>query len=185
MKTLFLCDLCMNDCTLPIHLNSILHITSTLIWAIKCAVCIVLFFLWLPLTGMPTDPWTSSVSLQRQKPILLLKCPKRWSASYNDCNRWKCFTTHFRSFVVINKVALKLWSVIAFRPLLSIYLFKWQVQFMERRKVLHSYVPACKTLIMLLACWDKHLTKNFPINWWRRTTGVKHQIYKGRMTQLL
>lgn len=30
--------LCMNDCTLPIHLNSILHITSTLIWAIKCAV---------------------------------------------------------------------------------------------------------------------------------------------------
>lgn len=32
--------LCMNDCTLPIHLNSILHITSTLIWAIKCAVCL-------------------------------------------------------------------------------------------------------------------------------------------------
>lgn len=35
--------LCMNDCTLPIHLNSILHITSTLIWAIKCAVCLCNF----------------------------------------------------------------------------------------------------------------------------------------------
>lgn len=35
--------LCMNDCTLPIHLNSILHITSTLIWAIKCAVCFIFF----------------------------------------------------------------------------------------------------------------------------------------------
>lgn len=31
--------LCMNDCTLPIHLNSILHITSTLIWATKCVFC--------------------------------------------------------------------------------------------------------------------------------------------------
>lgn len=35
--------LCMNDCTLPVHLNSILHITSTLIWATKCAVCLCTF----------------------------------------------------------------------------------------------------------------------------------------------
>lgn len=39
--------LCMNDCTLPIHLNSTLHITSTLIWAIKCVVLFVcLFFIF-------------------------------------------------------------------------------------------------------------------------------------------
>lgn len=36
--------LCMNDCTLPIHLNSVLHITSTLIWASKCVFCISFFF---------------------------------------------------------------------------------------------------------------------------------------------
>lgn len=38
--------LCMNDCTLPIHLNSILHITSTLIWATKCVfvrICVWVF----------------------------------------------------------------------------------------------------------------------------------------------
>ena len=39
--------LCMNDCTLPIHLNSILHITSTLIWAIKCTVCLCILFSFL------------------------------------------------------------------------------------------------------------------------------------------
>lgn len=54
--------LCMNDCTLPIHLNSILHITSTLIWAIKCAICN--FFILLPSTGMPIGLETSFMLLQ-------------------------------------------------------------------------------------------------------------------------
>lgn len=49
---------------MPIHLNSILHITSTLIWAIKCAVCLCIFLIvWLPSPGLPIDPWTSSLLL--------------------------------------------------------------------------------------------------------------------------
>lgn len=44
---MYLCTyLCMNDCTLPVHLNSILHITSTLIWAIKCAVDLCIFVIF-------------------------------------------------------------------------------------------------------------------------------------------
>lgn len=44
---MYLCTyLCMNDCTLPVHLNSILHITSTLIWAIKCAVDLCTFVIF-------------------------------------------------------------------------------------------------------------------------------------------
>lgn len=100
--------LCMNDCTLPIHLNSILHITSTLIWAIKCAVCLCNSFqLRLPSTGTPIDPWSSSMLRQWLNGFFRWKnFPKRWSAFCDDCNRGKCFTTHFRSFVSINKVAL-------------------------------------------------------------------------------
>lgn len=57
--------LCLNDCILPIHLNSILHITSTLIWAVKCAVLSLRCFLfghrWTPI-----NPWTSTLLLRWQ-----------------------------------------------------------------------------------------------------------------------
>lgn len=58
--------------------------------------------------------------------------PRRWSALYNDCNRWRCFATHFHSFVVINKVALNCIRSY-FRLLLKKYCWsclKRQIQFL-------------------------------------------------------
>lgn len=64
---MYLCTyLCMNDCTPPVHLNSILHITSTLIWAIKCAVDLCIFVIFDAVQPSAIRPWTSSVSSQRQ-----------------------------------------------------------------------------------------------------------------------
>lgn len=114
--------LCMNDCTLPIHLNSNLHITSTLILAIKCAVCLCTHSFLdchrqvcqsvrdLHPCFLRTTQW----NLFAEKTF-----PKRRSAFCNDCNRWKCFTTHFHSFVVINKIALNcIHSYIAVKSLI-------------------------------------------------------------------
>lgn len=99
--------LCMNDCTLPIHLNSILHITSTLIWAIKCAVCFIFFFDYHRQVCQLIHKHRPCCYNDKNRFCCWKKnVPKKWSAFYDDCNRWKCFTTHFHSCVVINKTAL-------------------------------------------------------------------------------
>lgn len=112
--------LCMNDCTLPIHLNSILHITSTLIWATKCVFCMYMclgfsWFLLLLFFFSFLSLFTSQLSFHEfhwcccnswMDPVAEMTFSRSWPAFYNDCKRWKCFTAHFRTFVVINKTAL-------------------------------------------------------------------------------
>lgn len=94
--------------TLPQHLSGQLSVQFVF----------VIFHFWVPSTSMPIDPWTSSLFLQRQNGFCCWKknYPKTWSAFYDDCNRWKCFTTHFHSFVVINKIALN--CIFSYFPLL-------------------------------------------------------------------
>lgn len=133
--------LCMNDCTLPIHLNSNLHITSTLIWAIKCAVCLCTHSFLdchrqvcqsvcdLHPCFLRTTQW----NLFAEKTF-----PKRRSAFCNDCNRWKCFTTHFHSFVVINKIALN--CIRLYFQLLSIPIFKKEPRVTLNSSLFHTAV---------------------------------------------
>lgn len=55
---MYLCTyLCMNDCTLPAHLNGILHITSTLIWAVKCAVDLCIFVIFDAVDNWQSVRW--------------------------------------------------------------------------------------------------------------------------------
>lgn len=61
----------------------------------------------------------------KMDPVAEKHFPKRWSAFCDDCNRWKCFTTHFHSFVVINKTALNCIH------LYFQFLFKWFEKEME------------------------------------------------------
>ena len=66
--------LCMNDCTLPIHLNSNLHITSTLIWAIKCASVFVLIHFSTAIDRYANRPAIFiHVSYERHSGFCLLK----------------------------------------------------------------------------------------------------------------
>lgn len=95
--------LCMNDCTLPIHLNSTLHITSTLIWAIKCVFC-TFVFVFIAVHIAVVVPWLSLVLLRQQLGSCCWNDFPPQMTSLDDRKRWKCFTTHFRTFVVINKL---------------------------------------------------------------------------------
>lgn len=96
----------MNDCILPIHLNSTLHITSTLIWQLS-VFCCMFILLFCAVHIAVVVPWFSLVFLDNSVAhVAEMTFPRRWPAFYDDCKRWKCFTTHFRTFVVINKTAL-------------------------------------------------------------------------------
>lgn len=108
---MYLCTyLCMNDCTLPVHLNSILHITSTLIWAIKCAVDLCIFVIFDAVDRFANQSINFICVVTTTERILnggkKTSTKLRWSAFYDDGNRWKCFTTHFHPSAVINKTAL-------------------------------------------------------------------------------
>lgn len=112
----------MNDCTLPIHLNSTLHITSTLIWQLSvfffvCFFSVCLFVCFSPFASqLLFHDFHWCCCDNSTDPVAEMTFPRRWPAFYDDCKKWKCFTTHFRTFVVINKTALN-YICVAFRLL--------------------------------------------------------------------
>lgn len=99
----------MNDCTLPIHLNSVSHITSALIWTTKCVFLYVLFsfflsFWWLLTSQLLFHEFHLRCCNNRMDPVAEMTFPRSWPAFY--LNEWKGFTAHFRTSVLINKTAL-------------------------------------------------------------------------------